>query len=229
MEFPSPAELRAIAVFSLLNLLFAQLLDQPPSWASSREKQQKRQNWRKDGAKVVVCHFPVSCLLSRAAVFPHEKLEQLITCSAAHVTCSSCSHGLPTAWCPFLHPGWRRTTCRAGVTTGEILWGSLSHPAHPGAGLLACPWAGHTRWSHLLLLYWQKWEKFCRLRYCRRGGDVWLAGSCCWFFSPFFTHQNNLDSWSARKGPLFSSLLITQLSLWSLMLLLWTLIKPEEL
>lgn len=41
---------------------------------------------------MVVCRLSVSCLLSRAAVFPHEKLEQLIACSAAPITHGSCSH-----------------------------------------------------------------------------------------------------------------------------------------
>lgn len=186
-QFLSSAELRAIAVFSLPNLLFAQLLCQFPSWASSREKQQKRQNWRRDGAKVDVRHLPVSCLLSRAAVFPHKKPEQLITCSAAHVAHSSCSH-VPSPCSP--QPD-ARSCIPAGdaaratpVTPGEILWDSLSHPARPRAGLPACPWAPDTSQSHLLLLHWQKWEKFCLLCYFGRGGDVWLAGSCWWFFSP---------------------------------------------
>lgn len=156
MEFPSSAELRATAVFSLLNLFFAQLRDQPPLWASSREKQQKRQNWRRDGAKAVIRHLPMSCLLSRAAGFPHKKLEQVITCSAAYVTHSSCSHvPSPCSPQPNAHsciPAGDKVRATP-VTAGEILCDGLSHPTQPWAGPLACPWAGDASQNHLLLLY----------------------------------------------------------------------------
>lgn len=66
---------------------------------------------------------------------------------------------------------------------------------------LSSPWTGDTSQRHLLLLYFQKWEKFCCLHYYGRHSNGCFAGPCyCLVFPPLFlTQQNNLASWSTQE------------------------------
>lgn len=174
---------------------------------------------------MVGCHLPVSCLLRRAAVFPHKKPEQFITCSAARVTRSSCSHAPSPC---SLQPDTRSCilagdAARAAlVTAGETLRGQLVPSCTPRNGT-----------AGLSLGRGHKPEPLAPLTLTGMGeilllSLLWKRRRCltCWFlllfffFPLFFSQKNNLDSWSTQKGPLFSSQLIMQLSPWSLMLLL---------
>lgn len=186
--------------------VFAQLLDQPPLWASSQEKQQKRHDWKRDRAKVVVYHLPVSCPLSRAAVFPHKKLEQLITCSAAHDTPSSCSHvpspcsprtvPVPVSWPAMQHvPRWSLQGKSSGAACPMPR--TLERGCWPVPGQVAQ--AGTTHSSYIT-----------EMREILLSLLLWRRQRCltCWFvllggFFPVFYPTKELGLKRSERGSLF--------------------------
>lgn len=204
MEFLSSAKLRAIAVFSLLNLFFCSVA-RPASLVSlfpgeAAQKAELKERWNKGGCLPLA----VSCLLHRAAVSPHKKPEQLITCSAARITHGSRSRApLPCSPSPMpvpasqpamqhmLHPSPQ------GNPLGQLV--PVSYPQSGAAGLSTGREHKPEPLAPLTLTEMGKiplpsllWERQCCLT--------------CWFLLLFFFFPYSLPSkitWTAgalRKG-----------------------------
>ena len=168
---------------------------------------------------MVVCHLPVSCLRSRAAAFPHEKPERLITCSATHITHSSCSH--------VLSPCSPQPDARSCIPAGDAARSPQGKSSGAARPLLHTPEQGcwpvpgqgtqaRATCSSYLHRNGRNSSALVTLEEAAMFDLLVLAAGCF----PYSLCSEII--WTAgvlRKG-LFSSRLITQLSPWSLMLLL---------